>query len=83
MARVLSHSQCAAGTAGTAVAMAPSIPVPGDKAIIGYAHLTFQHVVHYPFALRELHPRNSSDTSGVEQDCHGSRSAHRKSAPNV
>lgn len=58
MAKVLSHSQAAPDTA---VAMIPSIPVPGDKAINGYAGLTFQNLMHYPFALRQLHPRNSSE----------------------
>lgn len=66
MARVLSHSQAATGTAVTAVAMAPSSPAPGDKTKIAYARLTFQHLVHYPFALRQLHPRNCSKTSGVD-----------------
>lgn len=74
--RVLSHSQSATGTSVAAVAMAPSISAPGDKTIIGYARLTFQHLVHYPFALRQLHPRNSREASGVEQECHVSRGMH-------
>lgn len=61
MAHVPSHSQSAAGTAVPAVTLTPSIPASGDKTIISYASLTSQHLAHYPFVLRQLHPRNASE----------------------
>lgn len=64
MAHVPSHSQAAAGTAVPAVTVTP-IPASGDKTIISYASLTSQHLVPYPFVLRQLHPRNASEAANL------------------
>lgn len=65
MAHVPSHSQAAAGTAVPAVTVTPSILAAGDKTIISYASLTSQHLVPYPFVLRQLHPRNASEATNL------------------